>query len=65
MTADQLGVALTSNREIGVAIGIVMVNHKLTEERAFDLLSGVSQHTNRKLRVVALEVARSGVLELQ
>ena len=41
-----------------------MANHKLTDEQAFDLLSSVSQHTNRKLRMVALEVARVGVIEL-
>ena len=63
-TADQLERALTSNREIGVAVGILMANHKLTDEQAFDLLSRVSQHTNRKLRMVALEVARVGVIEL-
>ena len=41
-----------------------MVNHQLTDEQAFDLLSRVSQHTNRKLRVIALEVARTGAIEL-
>ncbi len=63
-TAEQLERALTSNREIGVAVGILMANHKLTGEQAFDLLSRVSQHTNRKLRMVALEVVRVGVIEL-
>jgi hypothetical protein len=61
---DHLEVALTSNREIGVAVGIVMVNHQLTDEQAFELLSRTSQHRNRKLRVIAHEVARTGVLEL-
>jgi hypothetical protein len=63
-TADHLEVALSSNREIGVAVGILMVNHQLTDEQAFDLLSRVSQHLNRKLRVIALEVARTGAIEL-
>ena len=54
----------TSNREIGVAVGILMANHQLTDEQAFDLLSRVSQRTNRKLRLVALEVARVGAIEL-
>jgi hypothetical protein len=63
-TADHLQVALSSNREIGIAVGILMVNHQLTDEQAFDLLSRVSQHLNRKLRVIALEVARTGAIEL-
>ena len=63
-TAEQLELALSSNREIGVAVGILMANHKLTDEQAFDLLSRVSQQTNRKLRLVALEVARAGVIDL-
>ena len=63
-TVDHLHVALSSNREIGVAVGIVMVNHQLTRDQAFDLLSRVSQHVNRKLGVVALEVAQTGDLDL-
>jgi hypothetical protein len=63
-TADHLARAVTSNREIGVAVGILMVNHGLTEEQAFDLLSRVSQRTNRKLRVIALEVGQAGAIEL-
>jgi hypothetical protein len=62
--ADNLELAVSSNREIGIAVGILMVNHKLTDEQAFDLLSRVSQHSNRKLRLIALEVARAGVLDL-
>ena len=63
-TVDHLHVALSSNREIGVAVGIVMVNHQLTRDQAFDLLSRVSQHVNRKLGAVALEVAQTGGLDL-
>jgi hypothetical protein len=61
---DHLELALSSNREIGIAVGILMVNHRLTAEQAFDLLSRASQRTNRKLREIALEVARTGVIEL-
>ncbi len=61
---EHLELALSSNREIGVAVGVLMANHKLTDEQAFDLLSRVSQRTNRKLRVIAVEVARAGMLEL-
>ena len=62
--ADHLERALASNREIGVAVGILMVTHQLTDEQAFDLLSRVSQRTNRKLRLIAVEVARTGAIEL-
>jgi hypothetical protein len=62
--ADHLQVALASNREIGVAMGIVMANHRLTDDQAFDLLSRTSQHLNRKLRAIAREVVRTGVLDL-
>ena len=62
--AEHLEVALSSNREIGVAVGILMVNHKIDEEQAFDLLSRISQHHNRKVRLIALEVARTGMIEL-
>jgi DNA-binding TFAR19-related protein (PDSD5 family) len=61
---EHLELALSSNREIGIAVGVLMANHKLTDDQAFDLLSRVSQRTNRKLRVIALEVARAGMLEL-
>jgi hypothetical protein len=61
---EHLELALSTNREIGIAIGILMATHKITDAQAFDLLSRVSQRSNRKLRVIALEVARTGVLEL-
>lgn len=62
--ADHLERALASNREIGVAVGILMANHKLTDDQAFDLLSRVSQRTNRKLRLIAVDVASTGAIEL-
>ncbi len=58
--ADNLRVALTTNRDIGVAVGIVMVNHALDRDEAFALLSRASQSSNRKLHAIALEVARIG-----
>lgn len=62
--ADHLSVALGTNREIGVAMGIVMAEHKLTVEQSFDLLRRVSQHSHRKLREIALEVTETGMIEL-
>jgi hypothetical protein len=56
--------ALNSNRDIGTAIGILMFQHKITRPQSFDLLRLASQHSNRKLIDVALDVIESGVLEL-
>jgi hypothetical protein len=52
--------ALESNREIGVAVGILMAQHRLTREQAFDVLRLASQRTNRKLVDVASDVADTG-----
>lgn len=62
--AANLEVALASNREIGVAMGVLMATHKLTREGAFDLLRIASQHSHRKLRDIAVEVADTGTLHL-
>jgi hypothetical protein len=62
--AQHLEVALASNREIGVAIGIVMATNGLTAGQAFDVLREVSQRSNTKLRTVALEVIRTGTIQL-
>ena len=56
--------ALASNREIGVAMGILMARHSVTREQAFDLLRLASQNTNRKLISIATEVADTGAFEL-
>ncbi len=61
-TSTQLQMALTSNRQIGVAVGVLMAREKVTSERAFDLLRQRSNNTNRKLRDVAEEVAFTGQL---
>jgi hypothetical protein len=63
-TAEQLSRALVSNREIGVAMGVLMAQQKITREQAFDLLRIASQHTHRKLFDIAVEVADTGTLEL-
>lgn len=61
---EHLQRALASNREIGAAMGILMIEHKLTGDQAFDLLRRVSQHSHRKLAALAAEVAQTGTLEL-
>ena len=58
--AAQLEVALRSSRRIGAAIGIVMADRKVSEEHAFAILVKASQDANRKVRVIADEVVRTG-----
>ncbi|EUA34128.1 ANTAR domain protein [Mycobacterium xenopi 3993] len=47
---------LLSNREIGKAIGMLMLLHKFSEREAFDLLRRYSQDLNIKLADVARAV---------
>jgi hypothetical protein len=64
-TAEQsqhLEMALASNRQIGMAIGVLMAHHKITDEDAFTLLRVASQRLHRKLRDVAAEVTQTGAL---
>ncbi len=56
--------ALQSNRGIGVAMGVLMSQYKVTQAQAFDLLRMASQHGHRKLVDVALGVTETGTLEL-
>jgi hypothetical protein len=60
--AENLETALQSNREIGMAIGILMVRYALTDHAAFDLLRVTSQHEHRKLRDIAAETVYCGDL---
>jgi hypothetical protein len=55
--------ALASNRDIGVAMGILMRNHLLTRQQAFDLLRMASQHSHHKLHDIALTVTETGILD--
>lgn len=54
--ATSLRRGLLSNREIGKAVGMLMLLHDMTEEQAFDLLRRHSQALNIKLADVAREV---------
>jgi GAF domain-containing protein len=56
--------AVESNRDIGIAIGILMASHKITREAAFDLLRITSQGSHRKLREVATDVMETGILSV-
>ncbi len=59
---DNLEVALQASRTIGMAVGILMAQHKLTEGDAFALLVGASQHSGRKLRDISRDVVDTGDL---
>jgi hypothetical protein len=61
---DNLNRALQSNRQIGVAIGIVMATFKVTQEQAFNLLRVASQSGHRRLADVADDVRRTGTLTI-
>lgn len=63
--AEQLVRALESNREVGVAMGVLMERHGLTRDQAFDVLRVASQDSNRKLAEVALEVGDTGHVPLR
>jgi hypothetical protein len=55
--------ALETNRRIGVAVGVLMSIHKVTDEQAFDLLRVASQNSNRRLASVAEDVIETGTLD--
>ncbi|SHF88846.1 ANTAR domain-containing protein [Geodermatophilus nigrescens] len=61
--ARNLAQAQRSNRRIGMAIGILMARHGLTEERAFDVLRAASSHRNIRLASIAEEVILTGALD--
>lgn len=62
--AVNLEVALVSNREIGAAIGVLMMTYKCTSDQAFDRLRRASQQSHRKLAAIAQDVTRTGLLDV-
>ena len=63
--ARNLERALVTNREIGVAIGVLMHEHRLTQVQAFDVLRAASQDSNRKLADIAMDVVETGTLSIR
>lgn len=59
---SNLGNALDSRSEIGLAQGILMGRYGMTKSAAWSALSRTSQQTNTKLRDVAQDVIRTGGL---
>jgi len=63
--AEQLEAALRTNREIAMAIGVLMGRHMITRETALNLLRLASQHLNLKMSVIADRVVTTGELPFQ
>ena len=61
--AEHLQRALVSNRHIGMAMGILMERHRLTQEQAFNRLRDLSQRRNVKLRDLADQIIYTGDAE--
>jgi AmiR/NasT family two-component response regulator len=57
---EHLQRALVSSRQIGMAMGILMERHRLTQEQAFERLRELSQRSNVKLRDVAEQIVYTG-----
>ncbi|HZQ32919.1 MAG TPA: GAF and ANTAR domain-containing protein [Mycobacterium sp.] len=58
--AELLHRGLLNNREIGKAIGMLMVLHSVSEKEAFEMLRHISQAMNVKLADIAREVIKRG-----
>ncbi len=58
----QLRRALATRGRVGTAVGIVMERFGLDEDVALSYLQRASQHTNRKLVVIADEIRQSRVV---
>jgi hypothetical protein len=54
--ASNLELALDTNREIGKAVGLLMAEHNIGSEQAFEILRHASQSMNRKVRELAREI---------
>lgn len=63
--AADLAGALQGNREVGVAMGVLMHRHRVTRDEAFDLLRVASQARACSLEEVATHVVDTGDLALE
>jgi response regulator NasT len=62
----QMQIAIDSNRELNIALGITMMRFSRNREQAFELLRTAARNQNRKLTAVALDVIseyESGILD--
>ncbi len=58
---EQLRAALDSRAVIEQAKGVLMRDHRIDSEEAFEMLRHASQHTNRKLRDVAAAIVNDAI----
>jgi AmiR/NasT family two-component response regulator len=56
---EQLQVAVEHRTAIGIALGMLMERHRISQEGAFDLLRSRSQRENRKVYDIAVEMAHA------
>jgi AmiR/NasT family two-component response regulator len=54
--------ALATSRDIGMAMGVLMGRHAIDSDAAFTLLRDSSQHSQVKIRDLAIEFLRTGQL---
>ena len=59
---EHLETALQTNRQIAIAIGILMARRAMTADEAFDLLRKISQGGNRRIRDLADDIVYTGEL---
>jgi hypothetical protein len=58
--ATTMAAGISSNREIGTAIGLLMAAHNISAEQAFATLRKASSLMNRKLSSIAREIVERG-----
>jgi hypothetical protein len=58
--ATTMAAGISSNREIGIAIGLLMAAHDISAEQAFATLRKASSLMNRKLSSIAREIVERG-----
>lgn len=59
--SDHLRSAMAHRTVIGQAVGMLMQRFDLTPDAAFAVLKRASQHSNRKLHVIASDMVREGI----
>lgn len=59
-TRVQLQAALDAERDISIAVGITMMQHRLNRREAFDLLRKAARSQRCKLAELALDIIRAG-----
>lgn len=53
---ESLGVALTSSRLVGTALGLMMAGHRVSRANAFEMLKTLSRDSNVRVAVLALRL---------